>query len=70
MLDIDYILTIRNSFSTNLSYLTCRRIIEENHGYSIISLLEEKYHDGICRYVAAISKQQVNMFFLYFYIIF
>ena len=63
MLNDRYSLTSRNSFATNLSYLTCRRIIEENHGFSIISLLEEKCHDGICRYVAAISKQQVNMYY-------
>ena len=51
-----------DSFLSNLEQLSCRRIIEENHSSSIIALLEEKNHDGICRYVATISKEQVNIY--------
>lgn len=55
-------MTCRSTFQRRLEYLTCRRIIEENHENEIIGLIEEKGHNGICRYVASISPLQVNMY--------
>lgn len=59
-----HFLLVRNSFQQKIANLTCRRIIEENHPDVILSLLEERPHDGIIRYVASVSPTQVNMYII------
>ena len=64
------VVILRDSFHKSIDYLTCRRIIEENHNEIILNLIEEKGHKNVWRYVASISPNQVNMypFLLYLYV--